>query len=65
MWSKKPRIYGDTSVIGGCLDDEFRKSSRRLFAGFRAGAAILVVSDTPFLEIRSPREVLQDENEDV
>ena len=40
----KSRIYVDTSVIGGCEDDEFRDASRRLFARFHSGDATLVVS---------------------
>lgn len=27
----KQRIYIDTSVIGGCLDDEFKEFSTKLF----------------------------------
>ena len=26
----KPRVYTDTSVLGGCEDEEFREPSRRL-----------------------------------
>lgn len=48
----RPRIYVDTSVIGGCLDPEFQIPSRHLFARFRSGQAIVVLSDLTFLEIR-------------
>ncbi len=44
-YTAKPRIYADTSVIGGCEDDEFREASRRLFDGFRSGEATLVFSE--------------------
>ena len=40
----KPRIYVDTSVIGGCHDDEFREASMRLFAWFREGEAKMLIS---------------------
>ena len=46
------RIYVDTSVIGGCLDPEFQIPSRHLFAGFRSGQAIVVLSDLTLLEIQ-------------
>jgi hypothetical protein len=47
----KPRIYTDTSVIGGCLDSEFREPSIRLMQLFRTGRAILVLSDLTQLEL--------------
>ena len=34
---KKPRIYIDTSVIGGCFDEEFELWSSGLVADFKAG----------------------------
>ena len=47
----KPRIYVDTSVIGGCEDDEFRVDSRRLFEDFKSGRATLVLSDLTLREL--------------
>jgi predicted nucleic acid-binding protein len=47
------RVYVDTSVIGGCLDDELRKPSMQLFDRSRAGGALLVVSDTTLAELAS------------
>jgi hypothetical protein len=47
----RPRIYTDTSVIGGCLDSEFRESSIRLMQLFRTGRAIMVFSDLTQLEL--------------
>lgn len=41
---KKLRIYIDTSVIGGCFDDEFAEWSNLLFEEFKAGKKIAVVS---------------------
>jgi predicted nucleic acid-binding protein len=58
----KPRIYVDTSVLGGCEDPEFRESSRRLLDAFLHGHAIMVLSDLTLRELaRAPdsvREVL-------
>lgn len=54
----KQRIYIDTSVIGGCEDEEFSKWSNQLFKEFRQGLRIAVVSDLTFKEIeRAPKKV--------
>ena len=58
----RPRIYVDTSVIGGCEDNEFRDDSRRLFEEFKTGRATLVLSDLTVDELADApsrvREVL-------
>ena len=52
------RIYTDTSSIGGCLDEEFREASLRLFETFEAGTAIITLSDLTLLELeRAPETV--------
>jgi len=52
------RVYIDTSVIGGCLDEEFSPWSNILFEEFRAGLKIPVVSDITMQEIEmAPLEV--------
>lgn len=48
----RPRIYTDTSVIGGCFDSEFEVPSRRLFRQFHQGEALLVISDLTLLELQ-------------
>lgn len=57
------RIYTDTSVVGGCLDEEFRTYSTQLFGRFRAGLDILVLSDLTLAELEGAppqvREILQ------
>ena len=64
----KLKIYVDTSVIGGCFDDEFSKISNKLFEEFKSGIKIAVISDITLLElkkgyhileIRSPRDILE------
>lgn len=40
----KLRIYTDTSVIGGCEDEEFAEHSIRLLDGFVRGERVLVLS---------------------
>jgi len=56
----KQRIYLDTSVFGGCFDEEFAKDSLRLFAEIRAGKFILVLSETVMAELeKAPAHVWQ------
>lgn len=40
-----PQVYLDTSVIGGCCDDEFRKWSLALMRDIRLGLFTAVLSD--------------------
>ena len=52
------RVYVDTSVVGGCLDEEFRVASNRLVERSRAGSVLLVISDTTLAELAgAPAEV--------
>ncbi len=54
----KLRIYVDTSVIGGCEDEEFREPSRWLIQRFTQGEMTLVLSPLVVEELRaSPRRV--------
>lgn len=55
----RPRIYTDTSVIGGCLDDEFSDCSSRLLAEFRSGRATIVLSDLTLLELEGAPEAVR------
>ncbi len=59
------RIYVDTSVFGGCLEPEFELASRRLFARFRTGEDILVISDTIAAELDRAPQPVQDVLADV
>lgn len=45
------RIYIDTSVIGGCCDEEFSEWSLRLMQEFRNGQNIAVISDITLQEL--------------
>ena len=45
------RIYTDTSVIGGCEDEEFRVYSRRLMDAFVRGDLRLVLSELTLREL--------------
>ena len=52
----KQRIYIDTSVIGGCEDEEFSQWSIQLFKEFRQGLRIAVVSDLTRRELEEAPE---------
>ena len=51
MTFMKPRIYTDTSVIGGCEDREFREPSRRLLDAFVRGELTMVLSEVTLREL--------------
>jgi len=57
---KKPRIYVDTSVIGGCFDPEFENWSLSLWEDFRFNRYIPVVSDVTAAEILPAPEFVRD-----
>lgn len=47
----KKRIYIDTSVIGGCFDEEFKIWSEQLMNEFISGVKIAVLSDVTLREL--------------
>ena len=47
----KLRIYTDTSVLGGCEDEEFAEHSIRLVEGFVRGERVLVLSSLTVQEL--------------
>lgn len=54
----KLRVYIDTSVIGGCVDEEFSGPSRRLIERAERGEVTLVVSEATLRELeRAPKAV--------
>ena len=54
----KLRIYTDTSVLGGCADEEFAGHSVRLMNGFVRGDLIRVLSSLTVQELAAaPAEV--------
>lgn len=54
----KLRVYADTSVFGGCFDDEFAEFSNKLIDEFKQGIKRLVLSDLTLREIENaPDEV--------
>ncbi|MBF0245654.1 MAG: hypothetical protein HQL31_10360 [Planctomycetes bacterium] len=57
---KTLRIYADTSVFGGCFDEEFEQESQKLFDEIRSGRFILVISETVVEELQKAPENVQD-----
>ena len=55
----KLRIYIDTSVIGGCFDEEFAEWSNILFDEFREGKKIAVVSEIVLKELINAPEIVK------
>ena len=56
----KQRVYIDTSVIGGCFDQEFEEWSNRLFDDFKSGNRIAVVSDITLDELTDAPQRVQE-----
>jgi hypothetical protein len=57
----KFRIYIDTSVMGGCFDDEFAEYSNPLFQEFITGKKIAVVSNITLKELKQSPEHVENE----
>jgi predicted nucleic acid-binding protein len=56
----RQRVYIDTSVIGGCFDDEFQAWSNQLFNEISKGQVIAVISDITYREIEMAPKNVQD-----
>ncbi len=55
---KKQVIYVDTSVIGGCFDDEFKEWSNGILRDFQAGRFTLLMSELVAAEMENaPKDV--------
>ncbi|NIQ07385.1 MAG: type II toxin-antitoxin system VapC family toxin [Candidatus Korarchaeota archaeon] len=54
----KLRVYVDTSVIGGCFDEEFKEASTTLLDTFKRGKMTMVLSELTKLELQgAPKKV--------
>jgi predicted nucleic acid-binding protein len=54
------QVYIDTSVIGGCIDQEFKEWSIKLFHEFNNGSKIAVISDITLDELELAPKKVQD-----
>ncbi len=59
------RVYIDTSVIGGCFDQEFAEWSNRLFEDFKQGRRIAVISDLTIDELSDAPQQVKDNFESI
>jgi hypothetical protein len=57
------RVYADTSVYGGVHDDEFREFSVN-YDRIRGYTAVNLLNGFREVDIRTPREVLGDEDQE-
>lgn len=55
-----PRVYIDTSVVGGCFDDEYKEESNRLWNEFKMEQKRAVVSDLLQLELEEAPEQVRE-----
>lgn len=54
-----PRIYADTSVIGGCLDIEFSHESSHFIEMVRKGKCVLLLSEITIAELNKAPTAVQ------
>jgi len=59
------KIYTDTSVIGGCFDEEFKEWSNALFEEFVAGTKQLMLSDLTLQELELARQEIREKVKQV
>jgi len=57
---KRLRVYLDTSVIGGCFDQEFTEASNMLFDSFNSLLYIPIISDVTFDELEKAPDKVKD-----
>ncbi|MCZ8226746.1 MAG: PIN domain-containing protein [Microcystis sp. LE19-84.1B] len=57
---KKLRVYIDTSVIAGCLDDEFSLKSNQLMEAIKQEKFILLMSDIIVSELINAPQAVKD-----
>ncbi len=60
MTKRRLRVYADTSVFGGCLDEEFAEDSKAFFDEIRADRFTLVIASVTLRElVDAPQDVRQ------
>jgi hypothetical protein len=56
---KQFRVYADTSVFGGCFDNEFAKESKLFFKEIKTGKFVLVISTGTLAELERALQKVQ------
>lgn len=59
-YMKPMRVYIDTSVFGGCFDEEFQEASKEFFGAVREGKIVPLISDVLVAESVDAPEDVQD-----
>ncbi len=59
------KVYTDTSVIGGCFDEEFKEWSNALFLEFVAGIKLIMLSDLTLQELELARQEVREKINEV
>jgi predicted nucleic acid-binding protein len=59
------KVYTDTSVIGGCFDDEFKQWSDVLFQEFIDGIKHIILSDLTLQELELARAEVRNKIQEV
>lgn len=59
------KVYTDTSVIGGCFDDEFKVWSKALFNEFIIGTKQVMLSDLTLQELDLARQEVREKVKDI
>ena len=54
------KVYTDTSVIGGCFDEEFKEWSNALFREFISGTKHIMLSDLTLQELELARQEVRE-----
>jgi hypothetical protein len=54
------KVYTDTSVIGGCFDEEFKQWSNALFQEFVVGIKQIMLSDLTLQELEVARQEVKE-----
>lgn len=62
---KKPRVYIDTSVIGGCFDEDFAEWSKGLIRDFKFRHFEAVLSEVVAREIENAPEPVQQQYKEL
>lgn len=59
------KVYTDTSVIGGCFDDEFKEWSNASFEEFCSGAKQIILSDLTLQELELARQEVREKIHEI
>ena len=59
------KVYTDTSVIGGCFDEEFKKRSNALFSEFVDGTKKIMLSVLTLHELEFARQEVREKVKEI